>query len=455
MNIRFLDGLRGIAAAIVMLGHARLLLWEGYSTGFATHPEQYSSLDKAMMYGFGVFRYGHEMVVLFFILSGFVIHLRYANREKRNPMQLTEFWSRRAKRLYPPLIFTLLLAFLLDSLGKSYGWGIYSQATQYANINRDVVSVMDLQTLIGNLLFTVSVYAPPFGTTVVTWSLMYEWWFYVCYPVFYFIALRWGFWRTTGFVAALFGLAFYKEALAPLLFWKVMGSFFVWWLGVCLVELWRNRNLNTFRLFEAVPMLSVFLIVALAARTFEVVKLAPFMDLIWGLGFMGAIGFLLQLESDHVFIRFLAWFKPLGDCSYTLYLIHFTIFCFVSGWLMSVNGGHLPQHHFWVIGLSAAVTVLAYGLHFLIEKPFMTTKPRKVQVLQPITTEIRTQNASLKTEPASLKTESTSLKTDLASLKTDPTSLKTELASLKIDPVPLKIDLTSLKTENTEGVLKY
>src|SRR5665213_1414486 len=32
--LQFLDGLRGLAALYVMVGHARWLLWEGYREGF-------------------------------------------------------------------------------------------------------------------------------------------------------------------------------------------------------------------------------------------------------------------------------------------------------------------------------------------------------------------------------------------------------------------------------------
>ena len=76
----FLDGFRGLAAFYVMVGHARWLLWEGYSQGFQKHPESYTAINKALMYFFSLFKYGHEAVLFFFVLSGFVIHLRYAKR---------------------------------------------------------------------------------------------------------------------------------------------------------------------------------------------------------------------------------------------------------------------------------------------------------------------------------------------------------------------------------------
>ena len=375
MNLRFLDGLRGIAAFIVMVGHARLLLWEGYSSGYELHRGAYSVLDKAMMYVFSIFRYGHEMVILFFILSGFVIHLRFSNREKRVPIHLKTFFYKRFKRLYPPLVFALLLAFILDSIGKSYGWSIYMQHTPYPNINRQIVSVIDLNTLLGNLCFLMTVYVPIFGTTITTWSLMYEWWFYVLYPFFYFLALHFGFRKTTCVVVVLFALSFFKEHLAPLLLWKVLDSFIIWWMGACLVEIWTNRHASTGKIYAFLPYLVFLLIGAFIGKEQNMETIDRFVNLLFGLGFTGLLAIMLEWKSEHLLIRLLNKLKPLGDCSYTLYLIHITIFIFISGGLIAKNGA-LPQHHFYVIFGAAVIMILAYALHFLIEKPFIKSAPK-------------------------------------------------------------------------------
>ncbi|MBO9660262.1 MAG: acyltransferase family protein, partial [Chitinophagaceae bacterium] len=74
-SLAFLDGLRGIAALYVMIGHARWLLWEG-GAAFQSHMQDYSVWGKMQVYFFGLFKYGHQMVLFFFVLSGFVIHLK-------------------------------------------------------------------------------------------------------------------------------------------------------------------------------------------------------------------------------------------------------------------------------------------------------------------------------------------------------------------------------------------
>ena len=119
VELRFLDGLRGLAALEVMVGHARWLLWEGYSTGYLKHPDTYSIFGKVLVYFFSAFRYGHQAVMFFFVLSGFVIHLRYAQKIQTDGLDAKfDFWrfiKRRAKRLYPPLILAMVITLLCDA----------------------------------------------------------------------------------------------------------------------------------------------------------------------------------------------------------------------------------------------------------------------------------------------------------------------------------------------------
>ena len=49
-ELNFLEPLRGIAAFVVLVGHARWLMWEGYSEGYLKHPETYSIIEKASVF---------------------------------------------------------------------------------------------------------------------------------------------------------------------------------------------------------------------------------------------------------------------------------------------------------------------------------------------------------------------------------------------------------------------
>src|SRR5260370_41475594 len=104
--LRFLDGLRGLAAFYVMAGHARMFLWEGYFEGYVKHPELYSVPGKFLAYFLLLFSFGRQAVLLFFVLSGFLIHLRYAHALKVDSNETHFGWRayivRLARRLYPP-----------------------------------------------------------------------------------------------------------------------------------------------------------------------------------------------------------------------------------------------------------------------------------------------------------------------------------------------------------------
>src|SRR6185436_9708080 len=93
-----IDALRGVAALGVVLYHTNAIpgvdrrLWFG------------DAVDAAMLFG----KYG---VWLFFVISGFCIHLQWVrSRVDANvqPLGFVDFWKRRIRRLYPPYLATLV-----------------------------------------------------------------------------------------------------------------------------------------------------------------------------------------------------------------------------------------------------------------------------------------------------------------------------------------------------------
>ena len=87
-HYELLDGLRGVAALVVM--------WYHVFEGFATSP-----IDQG-------FNHGYLAVDFFFILSGFVIGYAYDDRWKRS-LTTREFFKRRLIRLHPMVIMGVVL----------------------------------------------------------------------------------------------------------------------------------------------------------------------------------------------------------------------------------------------------------------------------------------------------------------------------------------------------------
>ena len=90
-KLQKLEMLRGFAALYV----------------FATHFVPARVLSKESGMGF-VFRFGQEAVMLFFLLSGFVI---YYSTAKQGDKSFRPYFARRLRRIYPIYLIALALSF--------------------------------------------------------------------------------------------------------------------------------------------------------------------------------------------------------------------------------------------------------------------------------------------------------------------------------------------------------
>ena len=362
-QLTFLDGLRGLAALYVLVGHARWLLWEGFADGYRVHPERYSALGKSLVYALSAFRWGHEAVLFFFVLSGFVIHLRYATGLKRDPHYRLEFASylaRRARRLYPPMLVALLLTWALDRAGIRLQLPTALHTTSYPLINANVGSDHSITTLLRNLVFVMY---PVFGSDGPLWSLNYEWYFYLLYPLVLMIDRRSI--AAASLVMVALSAVGYASIWPDALLWfrGVCQLMIVWWLGALLAERFARR------LSVRYQDLAWLMLAPMALRVAP--WIAPWRDLLMGVAFCGLIAACLGLQERGWTLSSLARLRPLGEMSYTLYVIHFPILVFMSGCLMKRNGGALPEH-FGAVGLGIGFALLvAWALHFVTERPFL------------------------------------------------------------------------------------
>lgn len=375
----FLDGLRGLAAVFVMLHHARWLLWEGMAEGYSLHPEKYSALGRLMAYASSIFRYGHEAVIFFFVLSGFVIHLSSAKRlcaeGSAARFDGAGYLWRRVRRLYPPLIFAMLLTFALDRFGMALGFPIYSGQTLYPVINGAIQPDHGVVTALGNLAFLMPAWVPCWGTDGPLWSLHFEWWFYMLYPLLWLLSRR-----SVALAGATVGTLF-----AVSLFWpnwplpgaaaqavpQIFTALLTWSMGALLADVVTKRT--TLPLAWLAACTPLLLIVPLTRHDHGWTT-----STLYGLGFTGLLALCLQLRARGISLRWLDRLKPLGDMSYTLYITHLPIFVLLSGWLMSrTPEGTLPRHFGWMAAGALLTMVIAYAAHFLVERPFLSrARPR-------------------------------------------------------------------------------
>src|ERR1041385_7839395 len=105
-RLRGIDALRGAAALGVVLYHAVEQGQKVLPNNVLQYPIR--TVQFASSFGYiGVF--------LFFVISGFCIHLQWARAKAAGTepeIHFTSFWKRRIRRLYPPYIIALLLFML-------------------------------------------------------------------------------------------------------------------------------------------------------------------------------------------------------------------------------------------------------------------------------------------------------------------------------------------------------
>lgn len=102
-----LDGLRGVAAMIVVAFH----LFETYSKG----PSEQ------------ILNHGYLAVDFFFVLSGYVVGYAYDDRWGSGKMNLWDFFKRRLIRLHPMLILGTLIGAALFYFGDAPGFELVGQ----------------------------------------------------------------------------------------------------------------------------------------------------------------------------------------------------------------------------------------------------------------------------------------------------------------------------------------
>jgi peptidoglycan/LPS O-acetylase OafA/YrhL len=194
-----LEALRGAAALYVFLHHAHLM------------PNQ----------GLGMLLYfGQEAVIIFFILSGFVI----CYSASRHQMHWPEYLIHRAKRIYPIFLIALVLAYLSQSL-VAETW----LELEWGSLTGNIFMLQDVSALKRGVWFDTY-----YGNSPL-WSLSYEWWFYV---IFIPLGLYGRFAKNKYFIYALIlsvsGFLGYQYMPNQLCLY--LGYFFIWWAGVELAK---------------------------------------------------------------------------------------------------------------------------------------------------------------------------------------------------------------------------
>jgi peptidoglycan/LPS O-acetylase OafA/YrhL len=295
-----LEALRGFAALYVVLFH--------------TLPQ------KIYLAGINIgtiFRFGPEAVIVFFVLSGFVIKYTF---ERSADKSFKYYFIRRFIRLYIPLFFIFLLG---------YGIKCYTEGT---------MADPEWKTLLGNIFMLQdvisqkpNVLSATYMGNGVLWSLSYEWWFYM---LFFVLTTNIKSDQLNKWVNILVIAAAATYLIYPFIVNRLLMYFAIWWIGVRFADSYIKGEKYTIR--SILPYAYVlFIITAILAANLYIhysytkiysypLVAYPFIELRhFVFTIMVMFGAIIWYNFKWVgFNAIFGIFKHLAPCSYVIYISH-------------------------------------------------------------------------------------------------------------------------------------
>jgi len=204
MKLYKLDAVRGFAAFYVIFHHV------------LPHSYRLFNINVGVL-----FRFGQEAVILFFLLSGFVINYSF---ELGKDKSFKSYFIKRFTRVYIPLIFILLLGFVIENIKTNGAEGI-----QFYQLLGNLFMLQDKSNL------KPGVIVEPYMGNDPLWSLSYEWWFYMLYfPICSYLKSKESRHKIV-FFSSIFAAAAYQ--FSPNFIFRLIMYFGMWWVGVYLSDL--------------------------------------------------------------------------------------------------------------------------------------------------------------------------------------------------------------------------
>jgi peptidoglycan/LPS O-acetylase OafA/YrhL len=309
-----LDCLRGCAALAVVIHHA--MQYGDKRPAGTWFPIVEVILDR-----------GALGVPLFFVISGFCIHLQWATRfseSGQDDRNFSRFWKHRIKRLYPPYFIVLCLSMSL--VVSAYLIGLNTPLlTNYPEPRGRWIAI-DFFAHAG-MLHGLHPVLDKAGGNGPLWTLAREEYFYLLY----FVLLSWR--RSVGLFTTL-GIVFLAGLSLPYIATPLLASDSLWWATInsSAIVLWIQWSLGMLAVegyLGIIPLPRIcrsifFVLIWASAATWAESNLPSFVPVLWGLTFFTLINCFVAIEkagrwpNGWVF----NWLSGVGLFSYSLYLVH-------------------------------------------------------------------------------------------------------------------------------------
>lgn len=371
----YLDLLRGFAAQLVLLGHIySMVLFPGETLGL-----------------------GDLGVIIFFILSGFLISYTSLSKVSRGNYSFSAYLTDRFFRIFVPYIPAVVLILLLDSYVYNYTnnrvyfehYGIKDLLATLGMLQQHPVGLF-----FDKLLGISQVKLSTFGSARPLWTVAIEWWLYVVFGLALFFS-----WNSRHWLILL--VAFLVSAIVPL-FNSVAGTgqglSLLWILMACLAYFYLQSGemvqerlseylRNSYRHRFLFVLFLGILFLLMTTRFFWISYIEPGFvferPIFYDFNLYVLIAIILitvfialgsvQTEERCRSVMFVA------DYSYSLYLIHYTLIFFLLSVGFSLEGKMENLLLYYVLCNFVAVAFwwVFERNHYRVKSAFMNMFGRK------------------------------------------------------------------------------
>jgi peptidoglycan/LPS O-acetylase OafA/YrhL len=304
-------------------------------------------------------------VPLFFLISGYCIHLANLKYLKNNePLPLYTYYKRRLLRIYPAYFVAIFFSIGVNMVTH------YNTAINATDFFVHLLMLHGFSTIYFNSI------------NIVLWTIAIELAFYIIYPLFYYLRLRFtiNHAMVCAFIVSAISITFFS--LSPVITtterYFFLNLWFSWCCGAYLAD---KKEFDPDNLKKPVYKL-LYLLIVVAFITLQfyynphlIVLNYQVNILIW------TAPLILLLNKESWLLQHRSWFLKLliaiGLSSYSLYLFHEPLI-FIKNFLAHKFLPHKLQQAGVIIG-ALIIPGLTWLSYLFFEKPFISKK-RKLTV---------------------------------------------------------------------------